>query len=128
MFIFGEAEKGEFCKPLLCRTPIDLLEKLGNPPPESRGILLALQALLYQRDLIFYRVEEEGFSEQDYWQGLRFLQKNARRLSPSAALAAICMPGMGDAKILEAGFTFCKEAKTILLTDEQDFYDYLTSK
>lgn len=75
IFLFGEAEKGDFCTPLRCKSLPHLAETFGNPPEESLGILYAVQALMFERDLIYFRVKEEGFSIQDYMQGIHLLKK-----------------------------------------------------
>lgn len=122
MALFGEAEKGDYRIAYFCRSLVDLLDALGNPPPESKGLHYAIQALLYHRELIFYRVREEGFSYQDYLLGLNNLQKN----SSSTHLSAICLPGVGDSEIIEAISPICAVHHSIVITNEADFYDYLT--
>ena len=122
VFLFGEAEKGDFCTPLLCRSLAQLAETLGNPPQESLGIQYAVQTLLYERELLFYRVKEEGFSTSDYMKGLKLLQN--KELIPN--LHAICIPGVGDYEIIEAVSTLCLMHKSLLLISEKDLYDYLT--
>jgi hypothetical protein len=122
IFLFGEAEKGDFCIPHLCRSLPQLAETFGNPPEESLGILYAVQAIMYERELIFFRVKEEGFSVPDYMRGLKMLQnKDAFK-----DLAAICLPGVGDAGIIEATGPVCSVHRSILITSEKDLYDYLT--
>lgn len=120
--LFGEAEKGDYRTAYFCRTLAQLLEFFGNPPPQSRGLYYAVQALLFHRDLIFFRVREEGFSYQDYMMGLNQLQKN----DDISNIAAICLPGVGDAEIIEAITPVCALYHSILITNEADFYDYLT--
>ncbi len=120
--LFGEAEKGEYSTAYFCQSVQQLLERFGNPPPESRGIYYAIQALLYRRGLIFFRVREEGFSYEDYLSGLHCLQK--QQLVPH--LAALCLPGVGDREIIEAIAPVCAIYHSILITGEADFYDYLT--
>lgn len=122
MALFGEAEKGEYRTAHFCKSVTQLLERLGNPPPESRGIYYAIQALLYNRGLIFFRVREEGFSYEDYLLGLHLLQKQ----HGVTQLAAICLPGVGDAEIIAAIAPICAIHHSILITNESDFYDYLT--
>jgi hypothetical protein len=121
MFLFGEAEKGTFCTPIACRCLPELEETFGNPPGESLGIFYAIQALLYNRELIYYRVREEGFSVQDYMRGLQLLQDkdNFRNLS------AISIPGVGDAEIIDAVIEICRMHHSLLITTEKDLYDYL---
>jgi hypothetical protein len=122
IFLFGEAEKGDFCTPLLCRSLPQLAETFGNPPEESLGIPYAVQALMYDRELIYFRVKEEGFSISDYMRGIKLLSnKEAFR-----NLAAICMPGVGDAEIIGATSPICSIYRSLLITTEKDLYDFLT--
>jgi hypothetical protein len=123
VFLFGEAEKGEFCTPLLCKSLPQLAEELGNPPQDSKGILYAVQTLMYERELIFFRVKEEGFSTEDYMRGIKLLQ----RKDAFSPLSAICMPGVGSGEIIDATSTICSLHKSFLIIDEKDLYDYLSS-
>ncbi len=123
VFLFGEAEKGEFGIPFSCSSLSHLLASLGNPPNESQGIHFAVQALLYKKDLIFCRVKEEGFSRKDYIKGITQIKK--RRLEPR--LQAIFIPGVGDKKIIEATMNICSLSQSLLVLTEKDLYDYLTS-
>lgn len=122
VFLFGEAERGEFCTPLLCKSLSQLAETFGNPPEESLGILYAVQALMFERELIFFRVKEEGFSISDYMRGIRLLENKETFHN----LAAICMPGVGDAEIIDATNPICSLHHSLLITTERDLYDYLT--
>lgn len=122
IFLFGEAEKGDFRTPILCKNLQHLVDLVGNPPEESLGIYYAIQSLLYGRELLFYRVEEEGFSTDDYLYGLRLLQNSTNELS----LQALCMPGVGDSSLIELGSTICQQHKSFLLINEKDLFDYLT--
>lgn len=124
VFLFGAAEKGEHCIPYLCKSLPQLLDTFGNPPQDSLGLLYAVQALLYDRELIYFRVEEEGFSKQDYMRGIRLLQNKEIPLQ----LSALCLPGVGDPEIIDAISTVCQTHKTPLVINEKDLYDYLTSK
>ncbi|HSX03186.1 MAG TPA: hypothetical protein VLG76_00470 [Rhabdochlamydiaceae bacterium] len=124
VFLFGEAEKGELCTPFYCRNLPSLFEKLGNPPEDSQGIHYALQTLLYQKDLIFFRVREEGFYTEDYMRGINLLKNQ----EVSSGLDAICMPGVGDEEIIEAATPLCQLYKSLLVITEKDLYDYLTLK
>lgn len=121
--LFGEAEKGNFNTAYFCESLPQLMEVFGHPPPESQGLDCAIQALLYQRKLIFFRVEEEGFSYQDYFLGLRVLQ----RKNLLEDVAAICLPGVGNAKIIDTVIPICELHKSVIITTESDLYDYLTS-
>lgn len=123
VFLFGEAERGEFCTPLACHSLPQLLDMVGNPPEESQGIAYAIQALLYGRSLTFFRVNEEGFSRKDYLRGLKLLQTK-EDLYP---LSAICMPGVGDSEIIEAFSPLCLLHNCLLVLTQHDLYDYLSS-
>lgn len=121
--LFGEAEKGEFRTAYYCQSLEQLDEFFGNPPPNSKGLYYAVQALLFKRQLIFFRVPEEGFSTQDYLSGVRLLEQ--QKLIPQ--LDAICIPGVGDPEVLNAVHPICQQYHSILITNEADFYDFLTS-
>jgi hypothetical protein len=121
--VFGEAEKGQMHTPLLFHSLPELVDKLGNPPLESQGLLFGIQTLLYDRKLLFFRVEEEGFSINDYLTGLLFLQ-NKQRVDN---LSAICLPGVGDEEIIEETKNICLLHNGLLITTEKDLYDYLTT-
>ncbi len=123
VFLFGEAEKGELCTPLRVRSLVELAEQLGNPPDESIGIDYAVQTLLYKRELVFYRVREEGFSKEDYLRGVKLLYNYGNK----TRLSAICLPGVGDREVIEAIAPICKKMKTLLVLSEKDLYDYLTA-
>ena len=123
VFLFGEAERGEFGVPIHLVTLAQLADVLGNPPPDSQGISFAVQALLFERDLIFYRVKEEGFSTHDYMLGLNFLEKR----SPTNSLSAIAIPGVGDTEIIDALNPICTLHNTLLIVSEKDLFDYLIS-
>jgi hypothetical protein len=122
--LFGEAEKGAFKKPYILHQLPQLLDLLGNPPPSSEGLFFAVQAILYDRKLIYFRVAEEGFSQLDYLSGLKLLEN--RDIIPN--LTAICLPGVGDPQILAATETVCHLHKSYLIINQKDFYDYLTSQ
>ena len=120
--IFGEAEKGEYGTAYFCQNLVQLDEYFGNAPPESQGLYYAVQALLFRRDLIFFRVPEEGFSTQEYFNGIKLLER--QQLIPD--VHAICTPGVGDKAIMDAILSLCDRYHSILITNESDFYDYLT--
>jgi len=121
--LFGEAEKGQIAEPIKISDLGQLADYLGNPPEESVGITLAIQALLYKRDILYLRVQEEGFSTEDYLTGLR----NLTNASAVKSLHAICMPGVGDATIINAASPVTEKHSSLLITTEQDLYDYLTA-
>jgi len=122
--LFGEAEKGKLHTAYYCESLPQLVDFLGQPPPQSRGLHFAVQALLFERKLIFFRVEEEGFSYQDYFQGLRLLG-SSHFLDK---IAAICLPGVGDTEIIDAAVPLCQMHHSVLITTEPDLYDYLTER
>ena len=120
--LFGEAEKGQLEKPYIIRKLPELIDLFGNPPPESQGLFFAIQAILYEREVIFFRVQEEGFSKSDYFSGLKILKNKEK----TKKLHALCMPGVGDKELLEAFHPLCEIHKSHLITTQKDLYDYLT--
>lgn len=119
--LFGEAEKGAFKMPHSVSQLSQLVDILGNPPGESEGLFFAIQAILYNRGVLFFRVAEEGFSRIDYLNGLKCLEKEGKPLT------ALCLPGVGDPEILAASEPICHMHKSLLITNQKDFYDFLTS-
>lgn len=122
IFLFGEAERGEYCTPHLCRSLPQLADLFGNPPTETLGISYAIQSLLFNRDIVFFRVKEEGFSIQDYRKGLRLLQIKAA----IPLLSAIYIPGIGDLDLIEEVAQVCHIHNSLLVITDKDLYDYLT--
>ena len=122
IFLFGESEKGKYCTPMRFNTLPDLSQELGNPPDDSTGIDYAVQLLLFDRELIYYRVKEEGFAKEDYQRGVKLLYNHGAKLK----LSAICIPGVGDPEIIEALAPISKKLRSILIMTERDFFDYLT--
>jgi len=122
VFLFGEAEKGEFCTPLICQSLSKLADTFGHPPKESMGIAYAIQTLLYGYEVVYFRVREEGFSIPDYMKGIKLLENKEQ----AHDLAAICMPGVGDEEIIHSCFLICKLQGSILIVSQRDLYDYLT--
>lgn len=123
VFLFGEAERGHLRTPMTLNTLPAVLEQLGHPPEGSTGIDYAIQTILYERELIFFRVKEEGFSVSDYLEGVKLLYNSGEKLN----LSAICLPGVGDLSIIEAITPVCHRTKSILVLSEKDLYDYLTN-
>ncbi len=122
--LFGAAEKGKLCTPLSVTSLEQLLDSLGHPPEHSEGLACAIQILLYQHNLIYFRVEEEGFSTDDYIRGLQLLKQQPLQTS----ITAIGMPGVGERELLHAATPICHFYHSILLISEKDLYDYLTAK
>ena len=121
--LFGEAEKGAFHTPHFVQELPELVDRLGEPPQESEGLYFAIQALLFQRELIFFRVKEEGFSYPDYFQGFKCLSDKEQ----IETLSAICLPGVGDLELIHASFPICELHRSLLITTQKDLYDFLTS-
>lgn len=121
--LFGEAQKGDFRKAYYCETLGQLADQFGEPPStESKGLHYAIQALLYEYGVIYFRVHEEGFSVNDYLKGLAFLESTKK----IPDLTAICLPGVGNNEILEATSPICAVHNSFLIITEKDLYDYLT--
>ncbi|HLB52934.1 MAG TPA: hypothetical protein VJK48_04425 [Chlamydiales bacterium] len=117
--LFGESEKGQFKKGYALRELPQLIDVLGSPPPESEGLFFAIQALLYKREVLYFRVMEEGFSRIDYFYGLKALREVHQ-------LDAICLPGVGDSEIIAASQDLCLLHRSHLIATQKDLYDYLT--
>lgn len=124
VFLFGEAEKGAMCVPCSFHSLIQLMETFGQPPHDTLGIYYAVQVLLYQHELIFFRVREEGLSLGDYMKGLKAL----KRKDFAKALAALCLPNVSDARLIEEAGDLCSSRHWFLITAERDLYDYLTAE
>lgn len=121
--LFGEAEKGEFQSAYFCYNLPQLEEYFGNPPADTLGLFFAVQALLYKREVVFFRVQEEGFSSQDYLSGLNLIQ--SQKIIP--IISAIGIPGVGSTEIIDATTEVCTYFHTVLITTEADLYDYLSA-
>lgn len=122
LLLFGEAEKGQYGTPIYCKTLPELVDLVGIPSKDSLGIHYAVQSLLYERDLYYIRVREEGFSKEDYLKGLQLLKTHILPANTSA----LFLPGVGDAEIIEATTPLCHHYKLFLIMGQQDLYDFLT--
>lgn len=120
--LFGEAEKGRFDVAHFCHSLTDLYDQLGEGTTSLAGISLAAQALMYQYDVLFFRIKEEGFHIDSYFFGLHFLNTQTHLKQ----LAAIILPGVGDQYIIEASRLLCQKHHSLLLFLDQDLYDLLT--
>lgn len=120
--LFGEAEKGKHRHLHFFSSLPELANTLGNPTQDSQAIHLAVQILLFEQNLIFYKIEEEGFSKAEYLYGMQLLKKSNQVKN----LSAICLPGVGDKEILDIATNLCLAYKAIIITSEKDFYDYMT--
>lgn len=122
IFLFGASNKGALCTPLRFDSLSHLAEDLGEPPEDSIGIDYAIQTLLLNREVIFFRVREEGFAKEDYLRGVKLLYNHGEKLK----LSAICIPGVGDREIIESLAPLSQRLRLILILSEKDLYDYLT--
>jgi len=121
--LFGEAEKGAFHKGTLCDSLPQLQGIYGNPPPDTQGLFFAVQTLMYNYKLIFFRVEEEGFSLIDYMIGFKSLAES----DLIDDVLAIGLPGVGSLQVLEAVKPLVISHSPLLLTTERDLYDLIHS-
>lgn len=125
--VFGEAQKGEFSTGYFCKTLWELERYLGHPPEDSRGLFFAIQALLFNRSILFFRVKEEGFSQQDYLMGAHLLESQPLQTkNEMPQIAAIGLPGVGDEEIIQVMTPLCFLYHSILLTTESDIFDYVS--
>jgi hypothetical protein len=120
MALFGEAEKGPFDIIYPVQNLVQLMETFGHPPSGTQGLFFAVQALLYDRDLLFIRVHSEGFDQEQYFSMLRLLREEK-------PLHALCLPGVGDPDIFHATTPICRRQKALLITHESALYDFLSS-
>lgn len=120
--LFGESEKGQYQAGYLCHSLIDLCSSLGNCTNQGNGIPLAIQLIMLNYSVLFFRVEEEGFNAEHYFFGANFLNK--QKLIKN--FTAIAIPGVGDNHIIEAFIPICHKYQSFLVLNEQDLYDLLT--
>lgn len=121
--LFGESERGKAGTAYYCDNLPQLMDYLGNPPQESKGLHCAIQALLFNFGLIYFPVQEEGFSHDDYAQGIDLLKYKGL----ITEIGALCLPGVGNRIILNSVALLCEEHSSILITNQSDFYDYVTA-
>ena len=121
--LFGESQKGSYKRPYFLYNLPELTDKLGHLTEETSGLKLAVQMLMNNKNIIYFRVEEEGFSSVDYQMGYKELAKKEK----IGNLEAICLPGVGKAEILDGAQVLCYLYKCIIISTEKDFYDYLTT-
>ncbi len=121
--LFGESEKGQYQAGYLCHSLMDLCSSLGHPiANQGNGIFLAIQLIMLNYSVLFFRVQEEGFNSEHYLFGAKFL--NEQQLINS--FTAIAIPGVGDNQIIEAFIPICHKYESLLVINEQDLYDLLT--
>ncbi|MBI5274783.1 MAG: hypothetical protein HY860_07020 [Chlamydiales bacterium] len=119
--LFGESEKGSFQHIIVIDSITKLCDVLGNPPGESLGIGFAVQTLLFRNKVFYKRVEEEGFHTKDYHLGLKLITDYEEPID------GIYMPGVGDKDLIQEAQEFCNKRHALLLINDRDFYDFLTS-
>lgn len=78
---------------------------------------------MYEQEVIYIRVKEEGFSTKDYLKGMKHLV-DKKQISH---LTAVCLPGVGDSRIIDSVRPVTEAHGALIITTEQDLYDYLTS-
>ena len=123
--LFAEAIKGKLHQPQSVSSLPELLDITGLPKEEKAGLTLAIQALLYKTEVLLFRVEEEGFSLNDYFQGLKYLEN--MKPKKKIAFQALGIPGIGSLEIIEEAKKVCQKHKSILIINEKDLYDCLTA-
>lgn len=123
LVLFGEAEKGNLCRGVFCRTLDQLIDVYGHPPPATKGLLLAIQSLLYGTELVYFRVREEGYSVEDYFEAIHQIEKS----DWTTPISAFGIPGVGDNEIITALTPLCTLHHSLIITTQSDFYDYITS-
>jgi hypothetical protein len=122
IFIFGQSEKGMLCRPTLCKNVLELFYQFGHPPAMSQGLNFAIHALLLHKPCVFFRVEEEGFSTNDYLKGLELLKNEWEGID----LHAIGLPGVGHSDIIEKTEHLWRKRRPLILLNDKDLFDYLT--
>lgn len=121
--VFGEAERGLCSKDYYINSLESLLMTFGNPPENSLGLFMAIQALLYNSHLLYFRVTEEGFSLDEYFHGFKLLEER----KDSSSLHCLALPGVGDKELIDATKKICTLYNSLLILTQKDLYDYLTS-
>ncbi|MBM3200844.1 MAG: hypothetical protein FJZ56_00360 [Chlamydiae bacterium] len=120
--IFGVAEHGSLYEHISVKCLNDLLLTLGQPQDGSLAIEIAIQSLLYEREVLFYRVQEEGYESDAYLKGLYSLKNKSGSLLPSA----IALPGVSSQEIIDEAVMICKKQSSFLIMNQKDLYDFLT--
>lgn len=123
--LFGEAAKGDLDTAYFCKSVEELFHYFGEPPPETKGLYYAIQTLLYQKAILYFRVREEGLSIKDYLFGLHLMRDYASKIPH---VGALFLPQVGAKAIIDEGLFFCESNHSLLLIEESDLYDYLTDK
>lgn len=120
----GEAEHGEICRGYLCSSLIELWDIFGEPPNESEGLIFAVQSLLLGKKVLYYRIDEEGFSKEEY----DICLKNLDTVIPNnTSLGALFLPKVGSIELIQMSLHVCLRHTGILIMTEKELFDYLTA-
>lgn len=119
--IFGESTKGEFLNLFPIRTLPDLSTFLGGPTSSGIGIHMAIQSLLFEKEVLFIKVFEEGYDLDHYSLGLKEIDRN-----PDLLIDAIALPGAGSNEIVKKASLLAKKKKAFIVLTEKDLYDFMT--
>ncbi len=122
--LIGEAAKGDFCTGVLCSSLWKLWDTFGEPPMDTEALFYAIQSLSFGKPVVFFRVEEEGFSLSEYELCLNSLDKAIPNNSP---LGALFLPKVGTGEIIEHSLEICIVHAGILIMNDKDFFDYLAA-
>lgn len=121
--IFGEAEIGSFKSLITLNSIPELTDKLGRPTKKGIGIHMAIQAILYDREILYYRIpNEEEPSCKEYLHGLNLLGRSTF-INP---LVAIALPAVNHRDILYRAKHLCHHCKILFLPNERDLYNFIS--
>ncbi len=121
--LFGEAEKGELCIGRFCSTLWQLWDSFGEPPENTEGLFYAIQSLNFGKPVLYFRVEEEGSSLEDYEIALSGLESS---IPEQTKIGAIFLPKMGARKVISHCLHICVRHAGLLIMTNKDLFDYLT--
>ena len=79
---------------------------------------------MYERQVLFFRVQQEGFSIEDYMMGFSILKDKKK----TKKIDAIFLPKVGNPEIIDSIDPICKSQSLIVITTEKDLFDYLILK
>lgn len=117
--IFGQSEKALPWSLSEIRSLPELIDKVGHPPADSCGLIIAIQSLMYEKEVLYYCVAEEGLDPEDYQRGLTDLLSRPKHYN----LEAIALPGVSDPLILEEAKKVAKVHPCSLIIGEKDLFD-----
>src|SRR3989344_8808919 len=114
--IFSNSSNGEFNKPYVFDNLENIFLSLGISK-KNIGIDFAVNSIFKKNKIIFFRVKEEDVSTEDYFFGFDYLKNEI------LSLDAIFIPNVGSSHIIEASLKICNIFKSILIINQNDFYD-----